>query len=212
MTIPAGGATALAAALAISFGAQAADVDRVRPATLPVYFSGALDDHTPSDTVTKGGPYAMHGSWTLNVNERQGTANFSAAIDMETSDYGITQGTVDKDVPASRKPHTHHITMTGGVITTDWPARCPTLSPTPTEGFAVTGAAFVTVNGAPVPFGNPSPVTVCILGGYHVKYSNFSLAIGAPASGHFGTQAINGVVERCNKRPKQASRDCRVRE
>jgi hypothetical protein len=154
----------------------------------------------------------MHGTWILNVDERRGTGKFTAAIDMETSDYGITQGTVDKDDPSTRKAHTHHISMTDGVVTADWPARCPAFSPLPTEGFAVTGTALITVNGAPVPFGNPSPVTVCVVGGYHVKYSNFTMTIGSPASSHFGTQAIHGVVQRCSGKLPRLARDCRVQE
>ena len=120
---------------------------------------------------------------------------------METSDYGITQGTVDKDDLTTRGAHTHHILMTDGVIgtPTDWMTSCPKFNPVVTGGFVVTGTAFVTGNGSPAgspPFG-PSPLTVCILGGSNVKYSNFTMAIGPKASGHFGTQAIHGVVLKC---------------
>ena len=62
--------------------------------------------------------------------------------------------------------------MTDGVLTLDWPARCPAFAPATTEGFAITGTAFVTGNGSPAPFGNPTPFTVCVLGGASVKFSN----------------------------------------
>ncbi len=76
----------------------------------PFHFSGLLNDYTPSAAVTKGGPYEMHGKWSLEVDEGRGTTRFEAAMNMETSDYGITQGTVNKDDPAAtRGAHTHHI-------------------------------------------------------------------------------------------------------
>lgn len=98
--------------------------------------------------------------------------------------------------------------MTDGVLTVDWPARCPQFTPAVTEGFAITGTAFVTGNGSSAPFGNPSPFTICVLGGASVKFSNVTLTIGTPASNHFGTQAIHGVVLRCTGRLLRPSRDC----
>lgn len=193
-------------------GAVAGDRDHARVDTLPEHFTGLLNDHGPSAAVVAGGPYEMRAKWSLDVDERHGTTKFSAVMDMQRSDYGITQGTVNKDDPATRGAHTHHINMTDGVLTLDWPARCPALAPAVTEGFAITGTAFVTSNGAAVPFGNPSPVTVCVLGGTAVKYSNVTVTIGAPASGHFGTQAIHGVVLRCTGRLLRPSRDCSLDE
>jgi hypothetical protein len=178
----------------------------------PVHYSGLLNDYTPSAAVVKGGPYEMRGKWSLNVDERRGTANFSAVMNMETSDFGITQGTVNKDDPTTRGAHTHHISMTDGVITTDWMTRCPSFSPAVTDGFVVTGTAFVTGTGSPAPFGNPSPLTLCILGGANVKFSNFTLQFGAKANTHFGTQAIHGVVVRCAGPREHESKDCTVEE
>lgn len=203
------------AVLTVAFGltqALAGDRDHGSPDTLPVYFSGLLNDHTPSAAIVKGGPYEMHGRWSVAVDERHGTGKFSAVMDMQTSDYGITQGTVNKDDPTTRGAHTHHISMTDGVLTVDWPARCPAFSPAVTEGFAITGTAFVTGNGSPAPFGNPSPFTVCVLGGASVKFSNITVTIGTPASNHFGTQAIHGVVQRCIGRSRRLSRDCTLEE
>ena len=199
----------------VAFGlteALAGDQDHGRPDTLPVHYSGSINDHTPSAAVVKGGPYEMRGKWSLQVDERRGAGKFSAAMDMQTSDYGITQGTVNKDDPTTRGAHTHHISMTDGVLTLDWPARCPQFSPAVTEGFAITGTAFVTGNGAPAPFGNPSPLTVCVLGSDSVKFANVTLTIGTPASNHFGTQAIHGVVLWCAGRFLRPSRECSLEQ
>jgi hypothetical protein len=178
----------------------------------PVHYTGLINDYTPSAAVTKGGPYEMRGRWTLDVDERRGTARFSAAMNMETSDFGITQGTVDKDDPTTRGAHTHHISVTEGVVSSDWMTSCPKFSPAVTDGFVVTGPATITGNGGGAPFGNPSQVTICVLGGADVKFSNITIAFGLPASGHFGTQAIHGVVLRCSGTWDRDLKDCTLEE
>src|SRR4029077_13969085 len=87
-----------------------------RPAFLQpvVQYVGLINDYTPSAAVTKGGPYEMRGKWSLDVDERHGAARFTAAMNMETSDFGIAQGTVNKDDPSTRGAHTHHIVVTHG--------------------------------------------------------------------------------------------------
>jgi hypothetical protein len=182
--------------------------ERPPSAAPPVHFMGLINDYTPSAAVTKGGPYEMRGKWSLDIDERRGPARFSAAINMETSDYGITQNTVNKDEPATRGAHTHHISVTDGMLSADWTTKCPAFSPAVTEGFVITGTATITGNGGPAPFGNPSPITICVLGGVDVKFSNVTLAFGLPASGHFGTQAIHGVVVRCSGPWGHESKDC----
>ena len=62
---------------------------------LPVHIIGLINDYTPSAAVSKGGPYEMRGKWSLDIDERRGPARFSAAMNMETSDYGIVQFTVN---------------------------------------------------------------------------------------------------------------------
>lgn len=176
------------------------------------HFRGLINDYTPSAAVVAGGPYEMRGIWSLDVNTRLGTASFSAAMNMETSDYGIVQGTVHKDDPTTRGAHTHHISMTDATVSYDWPASCPKFNPAATDGFVVTGLAFVTGNGSGAPFGNPSPVTVCVLGGPVVKFSNMTLTFGLPATKHFGTLPIHGVVSRCTGPSDHASPDCTVQE
>jgi hypothetical protein len=186
--------------------------DRSQLAPPPRHFSGLINDYTPSAAVVGGGPYEMRGRWSLNVDERQGMATFTAVMNMETSDYGITQGTVNKDDPTTRGAHTHHMSMTDGVVTADWAASCPKFSPAATDGFVVTGSVFVTGNGSGAPFGNPSSLTICVLGGTVVKFSNITLTIGKPAANHFGVQPIHGVVSSCTGRWGNKSNDCTVEE
>ena len=177
-----------------------------------MHYSGLLNDYTPSAAVVKGGTYEMRGRWSLEVDTQHGTATFSAAMNMETSDYGIIQGTVNKDDPTTRGAHTHHIVLTDGVVTDTGSTSGPAFSPAATGGFVVTGTAFVTGNGSPAPFGNPSPLTICVLGGSHVTFSNLTLTFGAPASNHFGKQAIHGVVLACTGPWRHESPDCTVQE
>jgi hypothetical protein len=160
----------------------------------PVHFSGVINDYSPS--TVSGGPYEIRGDWSLDV-QRGGTANFSADLNMETSDYGITGATqVDPANPATRSPHTHHITMTNVTVSYDTSV-CPANSPATTvSGLVVNGAATTTGNGGPATFEakGPSTLQVCIMGGSEVSYSNVTLVYSGPATTHFGPQPIHGVV------------------
>jgi hypothetical protein len=88
----------------------------------------------------------MRGDWTLDV-ERTGTASFSAALAMGTSDYGITAAAqVDPANPATRGPHMHHINITNAAVSYDTsvsPANNPV-----TTGVVVTGSVTISGNGA----------------------------------------------------------------
>lgn len=218
-------ALALAAVAMLGIGviglprAQAADGSR-----LAASFSGLLNDYTPSSAAVAGSPYEMHGKWSLQLSER-GAATFSAEMTMETADFANTDPNHD---PTKLGPHTHHISVTDGVIHDDptdpinWKTQCPTFKPPVAGGFVVTGTAYVTGNGGTPPFGNPSLVTICVLGGAPnpmvtgaqavVEFSNLTLkfAPGSRASTHFGTQAINGVVARCERPRSPQSSDCKV--
>jgi hypothetical protein len=205
--------------------AQASDTWR-----LPASFSGLLNDYTPPPPSmpggpgVAGGPYEMHGKWSLHLEERGG-AIFSAEMTMETADFANTDPNHD---PTKLGPHTHHISVTDGVLHNDstdpinWTTQCPAFKPPVSHGFVVTGTAYITGNGGNPPFGNPSPVTICILGGTEnpsvagaqafVEFSNFTLTFagGSRASTHFGTQAINGVVAKCERPWTHESSDCKV--
>ena len=157
-------------------------------------FSGVISDYTPS--TVSGGPYEVRGTWSLDIH---GTANFSADLAMETSDYGISDATaVDPTNPATRSPHTHHISMTNATVSYD-PSVCPVFSP-PTTGAAivVTGTATTTGNGGPATFEakGPSTLQVCITGGTEVAFSNVTLVYTGPATSHFGPQPLHGAVSK----------------
>ncbi len=212
------------AVLAIAIASPAAHAhDRSR---LPASLSGALNDYTPPAPTVTGGPYEMHGKWSVHLFPERGAATFTAQMTMETADFANTD-TMNHD-PTKLGPHTHHLTVTDGVIHNDptdpinWTTQCPTFKPPVTGGFVITGTANVTGNGGAPPFGNPSAVTICILGGTPsasvtgpqpvVEFSNFTLtfASGSKASTHFGMQAINGVVDRCERPWTHESNDCRI--
>jgi hypothetical protein len=195
------------------------------PTPPPVHYSGLINDYTPSSAVVKNGPYEMRGKWSLDVDPRRGTTKFSAVMNMETSDYGMSelvanpQGVlvplVDKDNPGTRDAHTHHIVMTDGMINADLAttlATCPKFSPAVTGGFLITGHAYITGNGNPARFGAWSPLTLCILGSADVTYSNITLTFGMPANTHFGMFAIHGVILGCAGPWEFESKDCTVQE
>jgi hypothetical protein len=160
----------------------------------PVHFSGVIHDYSPS--TVSGGPYEMRGEWTLDV-ARGGTASFSSDMAMETSDYGVTGATqVDPANPATRSPHTHHISVTNATVSYDTSV-CPANSPATTgTGLVVTGTATTSGNGSPASFESKgsSTLQICVIGGSEVSFSNVTLVYSGPATGHFGTQPIHGVV------------------
>ena len=171
----------------------------------PQHFRGIINDFTPAHSATgkPTGPWELHGVWRLNLSWDGNTAEFSAAMTMENSDYWLLiSPTANPDSPATRTPHTHHIKMRDAQVTWDPSVvalGCPTASYTPptTTGFMVTGLASITGNGGFPPFapqGQQSPLTVCVTGGSQARFSNITLNFGSPASGHFGSQAINGAV------------------
>jgi hypothetical protein len=180
--------------------------------SVPRHFSGLVNDYTPQTISGKVvGPWEMHGTWSLDLRERAGVADFSAAMTMQQSDHAMdvaiangveTNGVLTSfDDPETRIPHTHHITMKNATISNDT-STCPAYAPpVPTNpGFMVTGMASITGNGGPAPFSKGdtllSTLQVCVNGGTDVPFSNVTLVFGSPASGHFGTQAIHGVVRK----------------
>jgi hypothetical protein len=203
------GTATLIGALTLGGLGLASGHEREPPPLPPVHFDGLLNDYTPSAAVVKGGPYEMRGKWSLDIDERRETASFSAAMNMETSDFGITQGTVGKDLPTDRGAHTHHIVMTKGTVSSDI-SGCPVFNPAVKDGFVIMGPAYITGNGGPASFGNPTTLTICVLGGTDVKFSNITVKFGAPANMHFGMFPVHGVVLRCMERWGRESQDCSV--
>jgi hypothetical protein len=185
-------------ALAVGTAAQA-------QAPSPTHFKGVINDYTPATGVA--GPWEMHGTWSLKLKGDSGKADFSAVMTMEHPDSWIAMnpGTPPNvDNPETRSPHTHHITMTGAVSYDT--SVCPADVPPTTGRLVVTGQVSITGNGNPAPFEmkGPSTLQVCITGGMDVQYSNVTLAFTStsPATGHFGTQAIHGVVRSARRSDK----------
>jgi hypothetical protein len=182
----------------------AAGTSALAQAPTPEHFSGFVNDYTSAHDL-KGnlvGPWEMHGTWSLELNRRSDLADFSAALTMELSDFGISEQLVGADDPVTRSAHTHHITMKNAAVSYDT-SLCPVEpagNPATTPRFVINGPAYITGNGSPAPFSKNqtvlSPLQVCITGGTEVTFSNVTLVFGAPATGHFGTQAIHGVVRK----------------
>lgn len=162
----------------------------------PERLSGILSDYTPLNaSANPTGPWEMRGQWSLKI-KRDSTADFSAFMDMELSDYWLFHSNSDAGNPTIRSPHTHHITMTNATVTYN-PVGCPVEGPANTARLEVSGTAnFITGNGNPAPFeaAGPSTLQVCITGGSDVEHANMTLVFTGPATGHFGTQAVHGVV------------------
>jgi hypothetical protein len=184
-------------------GFVAATLSAVAQAPPPHHMSGLINDYVPI-TVT-GGPWEMHGQWTLDLNERERTADFAA--DMTMSGFGKIEvngvQVVDPSQPGLG-PHTHHIKLTRASV--KWNSDgCPQLTPSTVGGFQMTGpVSIITGNGTNAPFEPTPPTTqlqVCVTGGSgpgSVQYSNITLLFvtGSPAIKHFGPQAIRGVVRK----------------
>jgi hypothetical protein len=151
-------------------------------APIPTQFSGVINDYTPS-TSSPMGPWEMRGPWSLTLNGAAGTADFTATLTMELSDYTRNSSNIDSTTgSSSRMQHTHHIAIEGGTVTQ-----------IPAGGFAVNGPASVTKDGSPAPFA-ASTLTVTITGGTSVGFSNITLQFAGGAPVHFGSQLIHGVV------------------
>jgi hypothetical protein len=178
----------------------------------PAHFSGLINDYSPS--TVKGGPWEMHGQWVLDLHREWGNpskvADFNA--DMTMSGYGTTAGVADA-TKGGAGAHTHHIKLTNATVTWNMNG-CPTFSPAALTGFQVNGTVtLMTGNGSNAPFESSPPsstLQICITGGDEVQYSitnsNITLVFGAPATSHFGTQAIHGVVRKASPDPIEFDR------
>lgn len=180
----------------------------------PLHFHGLINDYSPA--TVKGGPWEMHGQWTLEIrpdwrSESGFVADFSA--DMTMSGYGTTAGLPDA-TKGGQSPHTHHIKLTDRPVTANMDG-CPALSPAVLTGFQINGTvSLLTGNGTNSPFEPTPPVStlqVCITGGDQVPFSvtnsNISMVFAGPASTHFGSQPIHGVVRNATPDPSANDRD-----
>jgi hypothetical protein len=148
----------------------------------PTQFSGVINDYSPG-AVTPMGPWEIRGPWTLTLNTGSSTADFSATLTMELSDYTRNSSNIDSTSgTTSRMQHTHHIAIEGGTVTQ-----------ISTGGFQLSGPATITKDGSPAPLA-ASTLSVDITGGTNVEFSNITLQFAGGATVHFGPQLIHGVV------------------
>lgn len=144
----------------------------------PVKMQGVFHDFVASST-TPAGPWEVGGEWSLKLKGRSGTADFQAALTMVRSDWWVQNTFADINDPAARVPHTHHVSLVDGQV---WPLA---------NGFRVTGTAFLTGNGNS---SGSAPVEIDITGGDAIRFSNIKLTFSGGATGHYGTQPLEGVV------------------
>jgi hypothetical protein len=186
----------------VVIGALVAVASAQAVAPTPRHLSGIINDYTAATGV--GGPWEMHGKWSLEMKKDFTKADFSAEMTMEHPDswIALNPGGTPPNPPnidnnAARNPHTHHITMTDALVSYDT-SLCPVDSPVTTGRFVITGPVSVTGNGSPAPFEakGASTLQVCVTGGTTVDYSNITIMFidKSTAIGHFGSQAIHGVV------------------
>jgi hypothetical protein len=163
----------------------------------PAYFTGVLNDYSPANAMISGSPYEMHGQWSIDLHPWSNTADFQA--DMTMSDYGTTNGVLDA-TKGGQNAHTHHIRLTNIKVIWDMIGCPPYPKPVPTGGFQFTGTvSLITGNGGTPTFETTPPssvLQVCVTGGSEVPYANMTMVFTGPATNHFGTQPIHGVVRK----------------
>ena len=129
-------------------------------------FEGTINDYVQAGGTT----WQVSGQWSLQVKGDSEKGDFTASLSMVNA--------ADPGTPA----HTHFITLTDGDIVGA------------SNGFTLSGGADITGNNGNLAWSD-SPVDIAIWGGNTIAYSNVSLTLGAPASGHFGTTPLVGVVK-----------------
>jgi hypothetical protein len=146
----------------------------------PNHFAGVINDYTAVAGGT--GPWEVRGPWTLDVNEKTGKADFSAAVTMELTDFALSGANIGT---SGRTQHTHHLTVVGGTVTSI------------TGGFEVTGPVTITKDGGAAPMAiQGSSLVIDVTGGTLVEFSNVAMTFEDGAAGHFGTTALHGVVRK----------------
>jgi hypothetical protein len=167
------------------------------------HFSGLLNDYSPAGV--KGGPWEMHGQWTLDLHRERHSDSFLADFyaDMTMAGFGTTAGAPD-GTKGGQGAHTHHIKLTNVAVTENMDG-CPTYSPATIKGFQISNTvSLMTGNGGVAPFETSPPsstLQVCVTGGDEVAFSNVSLVFSGPAVSHFGSQPIHGVVRKVSSEP-----------
>ena len=147
---------------------------------LQMRIAGTLNDLVWVEAGAGAGAWQVSGTWSAKLVGSSGKVEFVAAILGVRSDLWVLQEQVDA-ATALRSPHTHHVGLLDGAVTT-----IP-------GGIRLTGNAILTTNGSTAPFSG-SPIIVEITGGNTVQYSNMTLMFLGASTGHFGSQPYDGVV------------------
>jgi hypothetical protein len=150
------------------FGAMLSTTGLARPG-FQTKLEGTINDFTTD--LDGGGPWIVHGPWTLEIQGASGKADFSVSISMVRSDN------------ATRQAHTHHVGFNNGAVT-------PIAG-----GYRITGGATMTSNGSQAGFSG-SEITIEVVGGNSVPFSNVRLTFAGASAVHFGTEPLDGVVAR----------------
>jgi hypothetical protein len=175
----------------------------------PIHFAGLLNDYVPA---TPTAPlYEMHGTWTMDIDERSGTADFEIVMTMANwATTTTTPPVVDPSQPG-QVPHTHHIRMSRIPVIANSPSSpaCPAYKTPTYGGFQFTGqVSLLTGNGSDLsadPAPPQSQLQVCVTGGQadgSIPFSNITVTFqpNSPGIKHFGAQPIHGVVRSWNNR------------
>ena len=149
-------ASILAIVTVVSVPVRAAGTDK---------YEGTINDYT--DAASAVGAWHLTGKWSVHIKGTSGKADFTASIAM------IRPG-------SGQSPHTHHVLLEDGTVTTT------------ATGWTITGTPIITSNGAAAFAG--STVTVEITGEATVLPSNVRFTFAGPATGHFTASPIDGVV------------------
>jgi hypothetical protein len=129
--------------------------------------AGTINDYTAA--LDAAGPWHISGEWSLSLKGDSGKGDFSAALTMVRADN------------AARAAHTHHGMLVDGDVTLL------------AHGFRIAGAAGMTCNGNLAGFSG-STVDIQVTGGNALELSNVTVTFGGAAAGHFGDQAVHGVI------------------
>ena len=125
---------------------------------------GTVDDFATASGVN----WELGGEWSASL-KNTGLVDIVASLTMKGTD------------PTAPGMHTHHVTLTDGVVSVI------------AGGYRVTGTATILSNGAAAGFSG-SPLTFDITGGAAMPLAKVGLTFGGAAAGHFGSQPIEGVL------------------
>lgn len=148
--------------------------------TASSHLGGTIGDYVWVESGPGLGAWFVSGEWSMHVEGASGKADFTASLLGVRSDLWVLQNS-QNPATVSRSPHTHHVGIVKGQVTS-----IP-------NGFKVSGTATITANGNVAPYSN-AQVEVEITGGNLVQFSNMKLTFLGMAIDHFGSQPYDGVV------------------